>query len=137
LRQTGRWGEMKNFTKIRPVLAVVVLVLCTIPAFMFLGDSGVEVLETDTISWAAAAEKCKDKYKSLRPKGVIKVSNCRKRLWDDNFFYYYWSKPQSIFIKNSKGEKIRHKGTCQVDRKSGEIVYQTLNDTVLVNKLNQ
>ena len=93
-----------------------------------------EKLETDAISWAAAVEKCKAKYKSQRPAGTIKVSNCRKRLWDDEYFYFYWSKPLLIFIKEADGRQSKKSGTCQVARESGEIVYMTLNDTILVKK---
>ena len=125
---------MKIFAKTGSIIGAMAFFLCTLLAFMFLGESGVEVLETDTISWAAAAEKCKAKYKSQRPAGVIKVSNCRKRLWGEEYFYYYWSKPQSIFIKKSSGEQVRYDGTCQVERKSGDIVYMTLNDRVLVKR---
>ena len=128
---------MKISAQTGSIITVIVFFVLVFLASLFLGESAMEVLETDKISWAAAAEKCKAKYKSQRPAGVIKVSNCRKRLWDDEYFYYYWSKPQSIFIKQSNGEQIRYDGTCQVDRKSGEIVYLTLNDRELVRKIRK
>ena len=124
---------MKKSTQAGSTLAGIILLLLVVLAFIFLREPAVHVLETDTISWAAAAEKCKAKYISQKPVGHVKVSNCRKRLWDDESFYYYWSKPQSIFIKDSTGKYIRHRGTCQVDRKNGDIVYMTLNERVLVD----
>jgi hypothetical protein len=126
--------KKKNSSQAVSLLIAAVIFLCVLAAFLFLGKSGVEVLETDTISWADAAEKCKDKYKSLRPAGTIKVSNSRKRLWDDEYFYFYWRKPLSIFIKDSNGVQTRNSGNCQVSRESGDIVYMTLNDKEIVKK---
>ncbi|MBN4071640.1 hypothetical protein JYT30_00595 [Desulfotalea psychrophila] len=136
-RKDGRRSKMKNSVQTGSIIGGVGFILVIILVFWFFGESGVEVLETDTISWAAAVEKCKVKYKSQRPAGLIKVSNCRKRLWDDEYFYFYWSKPQSIFIKKSTGEQVRYDGTCQVERKTGEIVYMTLNDRELVKKIRK
>jgi len=102
--------------------------------FLFFSESGVEVLETDVLSWATAQQKCKAKYKSQRSKGVVKVSNCRKRLWDDDYFYFYWKRPQSIFVKKSNGEQVAYSGTCQVSRKTGDIVYMTQGKMELVKK---
>ena len=126
--------KKKKSSQTVSLLMAGVIFLGVLVAFLFLGESGVEVLETDSLSWADAAEKCKDKYKSLRPAGTIKVSNSRKRLWDEKYFYFYWKKPQSIFIKDSNGVQTRNSGTCQVSRESGDIVYMTLNDKELVNK---
>jgi len=126
--------KKKKSSQTVSLLIAGVIFLGVLVAFLFLGESGVEVLETDSLSWADAAEKCKDKYKSLRPAGTIKVSNSRKRLWDEKYFYFYWKKPQSIFIKDSNGVQTRNSGTCQVSRESGDIVYMTLNDKELVNK---
>ena len=124
--------KKKKSSRVLSLIVTTIFFLAIFLAFIFLGESGVEKLETDAISWAAAVEKCKVKYKSQRPAGTIKVSNCRKRLWDDNYFYFYWSKPLSIFIKESNGRQTKNSGTCQVERESGEIVYMTLNDMVLV-----
>jgi len=126
--------KKKKSSQTVSLLMAGVIFLGVLVAFLFLGESGVEVLETDSLSWADAAEKCKDKYKSLRPAGTIKVSNSRKRLWDEKYFYFYWKKPQSIFIKDSNGVQTRNSGTCQVSRENGDIVYMTLNDKELVNK---
>jgi hypothetical protein len=135
--KTGKRSEMKISAQTGSIIGGIGFILFIILAFWFLGESGVEVLETDTISWAAAVEKCKVKYKSHRPAGLMKVPNCRKRLWDDEYFYFYWSKPQSIFIKKSTGEQVRYDGTCQVERKTGDIVYMTLNGRELVKKTRQ
>ncbi len=126
--------KKKKNSRVVSLVVPAIFFLAIFLAFIFLGDSGVEVLETDTISWAGAVEKCKTKYKSQRPAGIVKVSNCRKRLQDDEYFYFYWSKPLAIFIKDSMGGQSKNSGTCQVERESGEIVYMTLNDTVLVKK---
>jgi hypothetical protein len=126
--------KKKKSSQAVSLLIAAVIFLGVLAAFFFLGESGVEVLEADSISWAGAAEKCKDKYKSLRPAGTIKVSNSRKRLWDEKYFYFYWKKPLSIFIKDSNGVQSRNSGTCKVSRESGKIVYMTLNEKELVNK---
>jgi hypothetical protein len=91
----------------------------------------------DGISWAAAVEKCKNKYEAYRPAGQINAPNCRKRTEDADYFYFSWSKPLAIFVKKSNGQTITNSGKCQVSRKSGEIVYMTLGKTVLVNKLRK
>jgi len=123
----------KSYTVLSFLIAAIIFLVILFVS-LFFSKSAVDVLEKDTISWAGAAEKCKDKYKSLRSTGTIKVSNSRKRLWDDEYFYFYWKKPLSIFIKDSNGKLTRNSGTCQVSRESGEIVYMTLNNKELVKK---
>lgn len=103
---------------------------------IFRPDPSVEQ-STDVISWAEAVEKCKTKFMAQRASGVIKASNCKKRLEDEDYFYFSWNKPMSIFIKNSGGGQAAYPGTCQVSRKSGEIVYLTLNKKVLVQKIKK
>lgn len=126
--------KTEKSSKILSLIIAAAIFLAVLFISLFFSKSAVEVLEKDTISWADAAEKCKDKYKSLRPPGTIKVSNSRKRLWDEDYFYFYWKKPLSIFIKNSSGVLTKNSGTCQVSRESGEIVYMSLNDKELVKK---
>jgi len=126
--------KTRKSSKAVSLIIAAVIFLAVLFVSQFFSKSAVEVLEKDTLSWADAAEKCKDKYKSLRPAGTIKVSNSRKRLWDDEYFYFYWKKPLSIFIKDSNGGLTRNSGTCQVSRESGKIVYMTLNDKELVKK---
>ena len=123
-------------TKIGCLAAIVFLFSIGIVYSIFRPDSSVQY-STDAISWAEAAEKCKAEYMSQRPAGTVKVSNCKKRLEDDDYFYFFWSKPLSIFIKKSDGGRLRYPGTCQVSRESGEIVYLTLNKKVLVRKIQK
>ncbi len=126
---------MKKISRSRLVSVVVAaLMLLMGVAFVFLGESGVEVLDTDVLSWADAAKKCKAKYRTLRSPGLVLVSNSKKRTWDDDYFYFYWKKPLSIYIKKSNGEKTAYPATCQVSRKSGDIVYMTLGKKELVSK---
>ncbi len=116
------------------LILFVAIFLIAIFSSMFMQNSRDQPLATDSLSWADAAEKCKAKYKAQRPAGMVKVSNCKKRTADDEFFYFSWKRPMSIFIRNSTGEQKAYSGTCQVSRKSGEIVHLTLNKKVLVNK---
>ena len=90
---------------------------------------------SDEISWARAVEKCKTRYENLHDSWKVKIPNCRKRTEDDSYFYFYWTKPMSIFVTQSKGKKSANKGKCQVDKKSGTIVYMTFNKSVVVDKL--
>lgn len=90
---------------------------------------------SDEISWARAAEKCKTRYENLHDSWKVKIPNCRKRTEDDNYFYFYWTKPVSIFVTQSNGKKSANKGKCQVAKKSGDIVYMTFNKSVVVDKL--
>ncbi|MEA3469849.1 MAG: hypothetical protein U9R57_16730 [Thermodesulfobacteriota bacterium] len=115
------------------VLLTAVFLIAMV-ASMFRQNSRNQSLSSDGLSWADAAEKCKAKYKSQRPEGVVKVSNCKKRTEDDDFFYFSWRKPLSIFIRNSNGGQVAYSGTCRVSRKSGEIVHLTLDKKVLVDK---
>lgn len=89
---------------------------------------------SDEISWAKAAEKCKDGYRNLHSSWKVKVPNCRKRTEDDTYFYYYWTRPVSIFVEQANGKKSANKGECQVEKKSGKIVYMTFNKSVVVDK---
>ncbi len=89
---------------------------------------------TDEISWARAAEKCKARYETLNSEWKVKIPNCRKRTEDENSFYFYWQKPMAIFVEQPSGKKSANKGTCEVDKKSGEIVYMTFNKSVVVAK---
>ncbi len=116
------------------IIAAAGFFVIVILSYVFFGGAAIKVLDTDVISWAAAAEKCKAKYKDQRSPGLVKVSNCRKRLWDDDYFYFYWSKPLSIFIKTSAGKQSAHSGTCQVSRTKGDIVYMTLDKKEIVKK---
>ncbi len=116
------------------LLILAVLLPAAILAFVLFADTGVKRLETDVISWADAAEKCKEKYKSFYSPGTVKTPNCKKRLEDDTYFYFYWRKPLSILIRKSNGEQITYPGTCQVSRNSGKIVHITLNKKEIGNK---
>jgi len=90
---------------------------------------------SDEISWAKAVEKCKTRYENLQESWEVKVPNCRKRTEDEDYFYFYWTKPVSIFVTTSGGQKSANKGKCQVEKKSGAIVYMTFNKSVVVDKL--
>lgn len=90
---------------------------------------------SDEISWARAVEKCKTRYENLNDSWKVKIPNCRKRTDDENYFYFYWTKPVSIFVTQSNGEKSANKGECRVAKKSGDIVYMTFNKRVVVDKL--
>lgn len=92
---------------------------------------------TDAISWAAAVEKCKEKYEAYSPAGRVKAPNCRKRTEDADYFYFSWSKPLAILVEKSNGRTVSNDGKCQVSRESGEIVYMTFNKKLLVNKLGK
>lgn len=127
----------KNSSRTGCIFLLVTFSLIIIASFLFYPEPGNKEKPSGKISWADAAEKCKAKYKAQRPAGVVKVPNCRKRTEDDDFFYFIWRKPLSIFIKHSKGSQKAYPGTCQVSRESGEIVYLTLNKRVLVNKLKK
>ncbi len=119
------------------LFVVIVFFLIAMFTTMFKQTPRDQPLASDSLSWAAAAEKCKARYKAQRPAGMVKVANCKKRTADDNFFYFSWKKPMSIFIRNSNGEQHSYPGTCQVARKSGEIVHLTLNKKVLVNTIKK
>jgi hypothetical protein len=88
------------------------------------------------ISWAEAVEKCKSNYEALRP-GYIDAPNCRKRTEDDSYFYFTWSSPLAIYVKNDKGKMVNTAAKCQVAKGSGEIVYMRLDKNVLVNTINK
>ena len=89
---------------------------------------------SDHISWAKAAEKCKDRYKNIYDSWKVKIPNCRKRTEDDHTFYFYWKKPLSIFVEQSNGKKSANNGECFVDKKSGKIIYMTFNKSVVVDR---
>ena len=125
---------MKINPQVKLGIVGAVFFLAVILSSMFFGKSGVEVLETDVLSWADAAEKCKAKFKSQRSAGGINISNCKKRLWDDEYFYFYWGKPLAIFIENANGKQVAYSGTCQVSRTTGDIVSMTLNKKSLLGK---
>lgn len=88
------------------------------------------------VSWADAVEDCKSRYEALRP-GLINAPNCKKRTEDDNYFYFSWSAPLAIYVKNAKGEVVNTPAKCQVSKGSGEIVYMVLDKNVLVNKVGK
>ncbi len=119
------------------ILGIAIFLLITISSSVYYRNYKKPLPLSDTISWADAAEKCKAQYKAQRPAGMVKVSNCRKRTEDDDFFYFFWKRPLSIFIKNSDGGQDAYPGTCQVARKSGKIVHLTLNKKVLVNTVEK
>lgn len=122
-------------TKIGCLLTAVLFVLI---AVLYKGFSFDDPLpSSDQISWAKAAEKCKDRYKNLHNSWKVKIPNCRKRTDDDHYFYYYWKKPLAIFVEQSNGRKSVNEGECQVDKSSGEIVYMTFNASVVVDKRPQ
>ncbi len=127
----GETMEVGIRSRIVPVITLTVFLLIAVLSFMFLSNSGVQTLETDVLSWADAAEKCKRKYTSLYSPGSVKIPNCKKRLEDDDYFYFYWRKPLAIFIKNAAGEQNPYPGTCQVSRTTGDIVHMTLSKKVL------
>ena len=112
------------------MLFVLIAVLYT--RFPFVGSN--ESVDTGEISWADAAEKCKARYKTISSSWKIKVPNCRKRTDDEDYFYFYWRRPVSIFVEQPNGKKSSNNGTCQVAKKSGEIVYMTFNKSVIVEK---
>jgi hypothetical protein len=43
----------------------------------------------------------------------------------------------AIFVEESNGRKSANKGECQVDKKSGKIVYMTFNKSIVVNKIQK
>jgi len=88
----------------------------------------------DGVSWVAAVEKCKRKYEAYRPSGQVKAPNCRKRTEDSEYFYFSWTKPLAIIIRQSDGKLVKTAGKCQVSKESGEIVSMTLGKAVLVKK---
>ena len=91
---------------------------------------------SDEISWAKAAEKCKDRYRNIHESWRVKVPNCRKRTEDENLYYFYWRKPISIFVEQANGQKSANSGDCFVDKKSGEIVYMSFNKSIVVDTLS-
>jgi len=121
-------------TKIGCLLTAVLVVLIAVlyKGFPF---NNTPPPPSDEISWAKAAEKCKTRYKNLYSSWKVKVPNCRKRTEDEKYFYYYWKKPVSIFVEQANGKKSANKGECQVDKKSGEIVYMTFNKSIVVDTL--
>jgi len=127
----------KNSSRTGCLFLIVTFSLIIIVSFLFYPEQGNKDKAPGNISWADAAEKCKAKFKAERPAGVVKVPNCRKRTEGDNFFYFIWRRPLSIFIRNSKGGQKAYPGTCQISKESGKIVYLTLNKKVLVNKLKK
>ena len=91
---------------------------------------------SDEISWAKAAEKCKDRYRNIHESWRVKVPNCRKRTEDENLHYFYWRKPVSIFVEQANGHKSANNGDCFVDKKSGKIVYMSFNKSIVVDTLS-
>lgn len=92
---------------------------------------------SDEISWAKAAEKCKDRYRTIHESWRVKIPNCRKRTEDEELFYFYWRKPLSIFVEQANGHKSANNGDCFVHKKSGEIVYMSFNKSIVVDKRSQ
>ncbi|MEN8189337.1 MAG: hypothetical protein ABFS19_05780 [Thermodesulfobacteriota bacterium] len=86
------------------------------------------------VAWAEAVETCKRKYRSLKPEGVIKVPNCRKRVQNDKEHTFYWSRPVAIFIKKEGGGVSVNKGTCVVSKTTGEITHLTLSGQTIISQ---
>ena len=124
----------KTETKIGCILTAALFVLIAVLYSQFYSPNNTQQSESDEISWAAAAEKCKARYKTISPSWKVKVPNCRKRTDDDHYYYFSWTRPVSIFIEDENGQKSANKGKCQVEKKTGEIVYMTLNKSVVINK---
>lgn len=90
--------------------------------------------ETEEIAWAPAMKLCKEKYRSLDTPGNINVPNCKKRTENESEHIFYWSRPMGIFIKKAPDILTINKGTCVVSKETGEIIYMTLNDRVIVGE---
>lgn len=124
-------------TKIGCILTATLFVLIALLYSRFYSPRNVQQPEIDGISWAAAAEKCKARYRTISSSWKVKVPNCRKRTEDDQYYYFSWTKPMSIFIEEANGKKSANKGKCQVEKKTGEIVYMTLNKSEVINKIEK
>ncbi|MBU1419896.1 MAG: hypothetical protein KKD01_04765 [Proteobacteria bacterium] len=109
------------------VLLIVLMSLFREEYDRFMGET-----KTQEIAWAPAMKICKDRYKSLDSPGRINVPNCKKRSENDLQHVFYWSKPMAIFIKKDPDVLTINSGTCVVSKDSGEIIYMTLNDRVIV-----
>lgn len=124
-------------TKIGCILTAALFVLITVLYSQFYSPINTQRSESDEISWVAAAEKCKAQYRTISSSWKVKVPNCRKRTEDDQYYYFSWTRPVSIFIEEANGQKSANEGKCQVEKKSGEIVYMTLNKSEVVNKIEK
>ena len=128
---------MKNQkkTRIGCVGAIVFFLLIVISSTLYYRNARQKASPPkDTITWIDAVEKCKRKYEAYTSVGQIKAPNCRKRSEDDEFFYFSWSKPLAIIVRKSNGVLKKSAAKCQVAKADGEIVYMTLDKSVLVSR---
>ena len=124
-------------TKIGCVLTAGLFILIAVLYSRFYSPRDIQQPESDEISWVDAVEKCKARYRTIGSSWKVKVPNCRKRTEDDLYYYFSWVRPVSIFVEEANGKKSANKGKCQVEKKSGEIVYMTFNKDVVINKIKK
>ncbi len=129
--------KSKQKSRIGCGLAIAFLVLVAAASSWYYMKKGPVQAAGEGIGWARAVEKCKSRYDSFRPSGMVNAPNCRKRTEDKEFFYFSWKKPLAIYVRNSSGKIINTPGECQVSKTSGEIVYMTLGREVLVQKVKK
>lgn len=124
----------KTQTRLGCLFSILFIVLLIVLFSLFLEktDRSMQKADKEGIAWGSAAEKCKEKYKSLPSSGKIKVPNCKKRTETDSEYVFYWSKPLGIIIKKEPDILTINRGTCRVSKQTGEITYMTLNDRVIL-----
>lgn len=125
----------KTETKIGCILTAGLFVLIAVLSSRYYSPINDQQSEGGGISWVDAVEKCKTRYRTISDSWKVKVPNCRKRTEDDQYYYFFWTKPVAIFIEQANGQKSVNEGQCQVEKETGEIVYMTLDRSVVVNKI--
>lgn len=123
----------KTETKIGCVLTAGLFVLIAVLSSQFYSPVNNQQSKGSGISWVDAVEKCKARYRTISASWKVKVPNCRKRTENDQYYYFFWTKPVSIFVEQADGQKSANNGQCQVEKETGEIVYMTLNKNVVIN----
>lgn len=116
------------------VILFFILVIVLMSFFREKHGSFREQPETEGIAWAAAMKLCKERYISLDSVGTINVPNCKKRTENESEHIFYWGRPMGIFIKKEPDVPTINTGTCVVSKETGEILYMTLNDRVIVGE---